>query len=377
MPSAATSRIFAALLLARVVSALTMPAVSPTGVPNRIWQWRGFNVRYQALGEENADGPSLLLVHGLFVNADHWRRNLGPLAAAGFRVYAIDLLGYGYSDKPYPTSPEARAISGERSAGRELGSPVHPIGSASGAVLPPRPVQQAHPVSGSVYNFFTWAEQLADFSREVVRSPRVTLVSNSIGTISALQAAVDQPTLFDGVFVVNPNFRELHEAEQPTLLRPLLVPLVAAVQRTLRERGQPLFDALANRETVRAILKQPYADAAQVTDELIDVLLTPLLADGAADVVFDTLSYSAGPLPEPLLSSPRLAAPVQICFGEDDPWTPPARVRALERFDSVRGVTGLAGVGHCPHDEAPQLVNPLIIDFVNGLRADAATAAPQ
>ena len=241
MPSAATSRIFAALLLARVVSALTMPAVSPTGVPNRIWQWRGFNVRYQALGEENADGPSLLLVHGLFVNADHWRRNLGPLAAAGFRVYAIDLLGYGYSDKPYPTSPEARAISGERSAGRELGSPVHPIGSASGAVLPPRPVQQAHPVSGSVYNFFTWAEQLADFSREVVRSPRVTLVSNSIGTISALQAAVDQPTLFDGVFVVNPNFRELHEAEQPTLLRPLLMPLVAAVQRTLRERGQPLL----------------------------------------------------------------------------------------------------------------------------------------
>ena len=32
----------------------------------------------------------------------------------------------------------------------------------------------------------------------------------------------------------------------------------------------------------------------QVTDELVDVLLTPLLSPGAADVVFDTLSYSAG-----------------------------------------------------------------------------------
>ena len=37
----------------------------------------------------------------------------------------------------------------------------------------------------------------------------------------------------------------------------------------------------------------PYV-MAQVTDELVDVLLTPLLSPGAADVVFDTLSYSAG-----------------------------------------------------------------------------------
>ena len=69
-----------------------MPAISPTGVPNRLWRWRGFDVRYQCLGEEQ-DGPSLLLVHGLFVNADHWRQNLPALAEAGCRVYAIDLLG--------------------------------------------------------------------------------------------------------------------------------------------------------------------------------------------------------------------------------------------------------------------------------------------
>ena len=89
-----------------------------------------------------------------------------------------------------------------------------------------------------------------------------------------------------------------------------------------------------------------------MTDELVDVLLTPLLSEGAADVVFDTLSYSAGPLPEPLLQDERLTAPVHICFGEEDPWTPPARVLALERFNSVRGVTMLPGVGHCPHDGA-------------------------
>jgi pimeloyl-ACP methyl ester carboxylesterase len=29
-------------------------------------------------------------------NADHWRKNTAVLAAAGMRVFAIDLLGYGY-----------------------------------------------------------------------------------------------------------------------------------------------------------------------------------------------------------------------------------------------------------------------------------------
>ena len=88
-----------------------------------------------------------------------------------------------------------------------------------------------------------------------------------------------------------------------------------------------------------------------------------------ADVVFDTLSYSAGPLPEPLLSDARLTVPVKVCFGEDDPWTPAPRVRALERFRTVQSVTGLPGVGHCPHDEAPEQVNPLIVDFVRSVCA--------
>ena len=89
----------------------------------------------------------------------------------------------------------------------------------------------------------------------------------------------------------------------------------------------------------------------------------------------ETRSYSAGPLPEPLLEDERLQAAVQICFGEADPWTPPARVRALERFRSVRSVVGLPGVGHCPHDEAPHMVNPLIAEFVASCQESRAQAA--
>ena len=111
-----------------------------------------------------------------------------------------------------------------------------------------------------------------------------------------------------------------------------------------------------------------------MTDELVDVLLSPLLTPGSADVVFDTLSYSAGPLPEQLLQDARLAGtPVTVVYGAEDPWTPSPRVDALARYAPVERVVPLPGVGHCPHDEAPERVNPLIVEFVQ--RASARRAA--
>lgn len=74
------------------------------------------------------------------------------------------------------------------------------------------------------------------------------------------------------------------------------------------------------------ILLEPYYDKTAVTDELVDVLLTPLLAEGVPEILFDQLSYSAGPLPEQLLQDPRLSVPVWVCWGEKDPWTPAKRV---------------------------------------------------
>ncbi|EGB07672.1 hypothetical protein AURANDRAFT_27134 [Aureococcus anophagefferens] len=306
--------------------------------PNRIYEWKGLNTRYYALNEDG-DGPSVILVHGLFVNADHWRRNAPALAAAGCRVFAVDLLGNGYSDKPYPEDPAAR-----------------------------------HPRAGSPYNFFTWADQLTDFAEAVVKpqSGSCALVCNSIGCISGLVAARDRPDLFGSCLLVAPNFRELHVAESPAFLQPA----VSWVQAQLRAKGQGLFDALAKPDTVKSILKEPYADEKAVTDDLVDCLLTPLLTEGSADVVFDTLSSAAGPLPEQLLQDDALAAAkIWACVGDRDPWTPIKRVAALEKYAPVKRVDVLRGAGHCPHDENPALVNPLILEFLGLETPEAEPAA--
>src|SRR4028119_1123949 len=46
------------------------------------------------------DGPLVILLHGFPEFWYGWRKQIGPLAAAGFRVVAPDQRGYGLSDKP-------------------------------------------------------------------------------------------------------------------------------------------------------------------------------------------------------------------------------------------------------------------------------------
>ena len=49
---------------------------------------------------EQGDGPLVLLVHGFPESWYSWRHQLPVLAAAGYRVAAIDVRGYGRSSKP-------------------------------------------------------------------------------------------------------------------------------------------------------------------------------------------------------------------------------------------------------------------------------------
>jgi hypothetical protein len=45
-------------------------------------------------------GRPVVLVHGFGASLGHYRRTIPALAEAGYKVYAVDLLGFGASDKP-------------------------------------------------------------------------------------------------------------------------------------------------------------------------------------------------------------------------------------------------------------------------------------
>ena len=58
-----------------------------------------FKIRYWALGNK---GTPVILIHGLGASADIWMYNVEALAKQ-HRVYALDLAGFGRSDKPGPS----------------------------------------------------------------------------------------------------------------------------------------------------------------------------------------------------------------------------------------------------------------------------------
>jgi pimeloyl-ACP methyl ester carboxylesterase len=66
------------------------------GVQSSYVQLGSYRIHYLAGGQ----GKPLVLVHGLGGNAQNWAPLMPGLIREGFQVYAIDLLGFGRSDRP-------------------------------------------------------------------------------------------------------------------------------------------------------------------------------------------------------------------------------------------------------------------------------------
>ncbi len=306
------------------------------------WQWQGFTIGYQQAGPQQTgsqqtgsqqteasqqidqqigqqpDAPAVVLIHGFGASSIHWRKNIPDLAKT-CRVYAIDLLGYGKSAKPTPGSPLS-------------------------------------------YTFETWGQQVVDFCQQVVGSPAF-LVGNSIGCVVAMQAAVIAPQQTLGLVLLDCSLRLLHDRKRQTLpwYRSAPTPLI---QRVLGYK--PLislfFNQLAKPKAVKRILRQAYGRKEAVTDELVSLLLEPAFDEGAMDVFLAFIRYSQGPIPEDLL--PQLTCPTLILWGTEDPWEPIEQARAYGDYPAVEDFIALEGLGHCPQDEAPEIVNPILTEWI-------------
>jgi pimeloyl-ACP methyl ester carboxylesterase len=277
----------------------------------KIWQWKGYNITYQSLGLE---GEAVVLIHGFGASWQHWRKNL-PFLGQFSRCYAIDLIGFGGSDKPTPNVD----IN---------------------------------------YTFETWALQIADFCKEIVGSPAF-LVGNSIGCVAVMQTAVTYPEVVKEIALINCSLRLLHERKRNSL--PFYKNFGAFLMQnilTYKPIGYWFFQKLAKKKVVKNILLQAYYNQETVTDELIDILMKPAQDKGAADVFLAFTAYSQGALPEDLL--PILPCSAIILWGDKDPWEDIKLGQEYGKFSTVKEFIPLKNVGHCPQDEAPELVNPIL-----------------
>ncbi|MDJ0746363.1 MAG: alpha/beta fold hydrolase [Xenococcaceae cyanobacterium MO_167.B27] len=290
-----------------------MTTTIDTTFKNLDWTWQGHNIRYTVAGE----GQPLLLIHGFGASIGHWKKNIPVLAASGYQVYAVDLLGFGASGKP--------ALD---------------------------------------YTLELWQEQIRDFWQEHINQPTV-FVGNSIGALLSLMLVTNHPEIASGGVLINCAGGLNHRPDELNLiLRLVMGGFTKLVSSPVT--GKFIFDRVRQKNRIRSTLYQVYRDRAEVTDDLVEMLYQPSCDPGAQQVFASVLTAPPGATPQELL--PKLQHPLLILWGEEDPWTPIKGAKIYQNLaatnESVKFYP-IPTAGHCPHDEKPDIVNKHILDWLN------------
>jgi pimeloyl-ACP methyl ester carboxylesterase len=269
--------------------------------------------------------PPLVLVHGFAAGSGHWRRNAETLAAAGWRVFAVDLVGFGASSQP------ALRLDNR-----------------------------------------LWARQLRAFLMEVVQAPAV-LVGHSLGGLVALSCAVFFPGWVRAVVAAPLPDPALLMA--PRRWPPRRRPWRRRLKRALVEllcRLLPLeliVPLLAHSPLLALGIQSAYASVVLDDRELERLIARPARRPGAvrslrAMSIAMALRPAAATAPALLR---RLRRPLLLIWGGRDQLVP---LRVAEQVRRLRGelpLEVLAGCGHCPHDEDPQAFNAAVLRWLGQL----------
>lgn len=290
-----------------------LPSVSPSvAFEKLVWEWCDHSIQYTVVGT----GQPLVLIHGFGASIGHWRKNIPVLAQAGYQVFALDLLGFGGSDKP--------AIA---------------------------------------YTVDLWVELIYDFWAAKIQQPTF-FVGNSIGGLLCLMVLANHPEVAAGGILLNPAGGLNHRPEELNFpLRVVMGTFAKLVSSKLF--GSWMFDQVRQKSRIRNSLKQVYRNPDAITDELVDLLHEPSCHPGAQQVFASILTAPPGPRPIELF--PKIQAPLLVLWGEADPWTPIAGAQIYQQLQETHNVEFIAipNTGHCPHDERPEVVNPLMIDWLS------------
>ncbi|TWP52074.1 alpha/beta fold hydrolase [Lentzea tibetensis] len=276
-----------------------------------------------------ADGPKIVLVHGLGGSHLNWAL-LAPKLAQHARVVAVDLAGFGL------THPEGRKTSVSANAGL-----------------------------------------LGRFLNEVVAEP-VVLVGNSMGGLVSILHSSRNPDTVRGLVLVDPALpMVLGTRPDPTMLTSFFMYSVPGLgQRFLAKTKQAPV-----RAQIERVLELCCADPSAIPEELklaSEHLLTerakvPGLNDAFLAAARSTVFAVSrrGPY---FGAMAKLRMPVFLMSGDQDRLVNVASARYAARRHPHWRYDEFSGVGHVPQMEIPDVVSERLLDWLEANRLNKSTS---
>ena len=263
----------------------------------------GARLHYQEFGDPT--NPTLLLIHGYTASLFVWHKVAPMLADSGFHVVAVDLVGFGYSEKPkwfdYSISSQARIVSRFMNT---LG-----IG-------------------------------------------RATLIGSSYGGAVSMTIALDYPEFVEKLILIDPVCND------EVLSHPIL--RLASIRGVGEVITPFLVDSkLMLRRRMRRTLSKTNHDL--ITNDRVSNILRPLhAADGHHAVLATSRAWNAGRLEKDahLINQQTL-----IIWGEEDAVIGIHNGYKLHEAILHSRFVILKNCGHVPAEEKSELVAELVNEF--------------
>lgn len=262
----------------------------------------GVRVHYQEAGDEHA--PAMILIHGFASSTLVWSKVFLKLADAGYRVIALDMLGYGYSGKPR---------KGE------------------------------YTIAGQAKLLMRLLDRLG--------IPRAIFVGSSYGGAVAATCALDYPDRVEKLILVGAVNNN----------RPLAFTL-------MRLFGSPVFGdvvsplLIGSRRLLRRRMKRVYDRHSWALDERrVDARHLPLRAAGTHRAIIRTVrSWDAERISR---DAHLIKQPALLLWGENDLDIPLADGERLHAQIPGSRLIVFLNCGHIPHEEYPEAFTKIVTDF--------------
>lgn len=268
----------------------------------------GVRVHLQEAGD--ADAPVIFLIHGFCASTQVWHEVQGAIAESGFRVIAVDLVGFGFSEKPrewaYTIEAQARIVVRIMD---ELG-----IESAS--------------LVGSSYGGAVAATCALNYPERVERLVLVCAVSND-----------------------DPKKQLLLRLASTRLMGDVLSPLVLDSPKLMRWRMRRIYAPAASTHLLEA--------------DRLRSQHVPLRAASTQRAVLRTLRrWSASHVTR---EAHRIQQPTLLVWGEDDREVPLAGGERLHALIPHSRLVVFRRCGHMPQEERPEEFAGLVAGFCRNM----------